>query len=238
MKFRDRLTLPSRCRFGAWWLTGGLAPITLTLRTGVRFRCRGLKTTDYGVAVDVFHNHAYRSPRPLDASPRHIVDLGANVGFSLLHWLHAAPGVQVVAYEPHPAHVAALRRNLALNDWTSRVDVRQAAVGTRPATATLSDRGSSSSLTPGAPGIEVPVVDLYADVNGPVDILKVDIEGAEYELLDDPRLAELAPRVIVVEWHGETGYDRLAGRLAPLGYEVEKAMEGPYHTGILWAYRR
>lgn len=230
--------MPSRLRFGAWWVTGGRTPIALRLRNGLRIRLRGLRTTDYGVAVDVFHNECYRSPRPLADTPRRIVDLGSNVGFSVLYWLLVAPDAEILAFEPHPAHVAALDANLALNGVRRGVDVRACAVGTRAGSARLSDRGSSSSIVDAVDGLTVPVVDFYASVAGPVDILKVDIEGVEYELLDDPRLSRLAPRALVVEWHGAGGFDRLRHRLDGAGYDVEKTADGPHQTGLLWAYRR
>lgn len=237
MKFRDRLTMVSRLRFGAWWLAGGRAPIVVRLKKGPLIRLRSLVSTDYGVATDVFHKRCYDSPRALGVTPRAIVDLGANVGYSILHWLHTWPASHVVAFEPHPAHIAAIKENLAINGLLSHVDLRAVAVGTHGGTVRLSDRGSSSSIVSTGDGFSVPLVDLYESVTPPVDILKVDIEGAEYELLDDPRLAQLAPRAIVIEWHGEGGFERIRPRLVQLGYSVIKTADGPYQTGLLWAYR-
>lgn len=237
MRFRDRLTPTSRLRFYAWWILGGWWPIILQLKNGPRIRMRSLVTTDYGVAVDVFHKRCYDIPCELGECPRIIVDLGANVGYSVLHWLHRAPKARVIAFEPHPAHVEAIRENLAINGLLSKVDLWPAAVGSRGGTAVLSDCGSSSSIVNAATGFTVPVVDLYEAVLPPVDILKVDIEGAEYDLLDDPRLSMLAPRTLVIEWHGSGGYERLRNRLASLGYAVTKTSEGPHQTGLLWAYR-
>jgi hypothetical protein len=46
----------------------------------------------------------------------------------------------------------------------------------------------------------VPVVDLLK-TNHDVELLKMDIEGAEWDILTDPRLSELKARAIVLEWH-------------------------------------
>ncbi len=237
MRFRDRLTMVSRLRFGAWWLTGGRGPIDLRLKNGPLIRLRSLSSTDYGVASDVFHKRCYNSPHALGFAPRAIVDLGANVGYSIVHWLQTWPAARVIAFEPHPAHIAAIKENLAVNGLLSRVDLHAVAVGTHVGTVRFSDRGSSSSIVSTEDGFSVPLVDLYEAVTPPVDILKIDIEGAEYDLLEDQRLAQLAPRAIVIEWHGEGGFDRIRNRLVQLGYSVVKTADGPFHTGLLWAYR-
>jgi tRNA G37 N-methylase Trm5 len=56
------------------------------------------------------------------------VDIGANVGFWSLP--AASKGARVVAFEPNPAAVRWLRRNLTLNPGLA-VDVRPTAVGGR-----------------------------------------------------------------------------------------------------------
>ena len=62
--------------------------------------------------------------------------------------------------------------------------------------------------------IAVPTVDLFDQP--PVDLLKMDIEGGEWPILEDARLPGLAARAIVMEWHsGEICCSRTPARMPP-----------------------
>jgi hypothetical protein len=87
----------------------------------------------------------------------------------------------------------------------------------------------------------VEAVDIF-ELLDHVDLLKIDIEGGEWQLLADPRLASLEARVIVLEHHGRhapTQDPRAAATdlLHRAGYTV--AAGGPQQLGVgmLWAWR-
>ena len=87
--------------------------------------------------------------------------------------------------------------------------------------------------------VRVPAVDLFT-ARG--DLLKLDIEGGEWAILTDPRLAELEVDAIVLEWHhrhapaADPG-DAATSLLRDAGY-TEIRQEAEYHsTGTLWAWR-
>src|SRR6185312_7799745 len=159
---------------------------------------------DYGVAYEIFvHNILFP---PVWVPPERvqlIVDIGANVGMSCLWWLSNYWRARVIAFEPHPDHVSQARANIALNGWQDRVELHQAGAGTSPRRAMLSDAGTSSSLIgPIKRGIEVEIVDFFEMIGGQhIDILKMDIEGAEVELLQDERFGQLSIGTLVMEWH-------------------------------------
>jgi hypothetical protein len=95
----------------------------------------------------------------------------------------------------------------------------------------------------GAPGtIEVPMVDLFRYLDD-VALLKMDIEGGEWPILADPRLARAAPRVIVLEYHAHCCPEpnpRVAAKrqLEELGYLVEDSDTSVApDVGLLWAWR-
>src|SRR5262249_32608736 len=155
----------------------------------------------YDVFVDRFYDQVAADP----ADVRQVVDLGGNVGLSCIFWLAKFPNCRIDVFEPHPGHVAQMKTNLSLNGWTDPVTVHAAAAGTAPGTMQLCDRGSGSSLLYARPGeavIDVPIVDTFAIVGGrDIDVLKIDIEGGEYALLEDPRFADLKVRHLILEWH-------------------------------------
>ena len=70
----------------------------------------------------------------------------------------------------------------------------------------------------------------------------MDIEGGEWPILNDPRLAELRARAIVLEWHavGCPEPDARAAalaRLATAGYVGLHESEDFGYRGLVWAWR-
>ena len=88
--FTRSLTASSLPAYAAWRLQGRMSPVALHLRNGPRILLRpsGAPNNDYGVAYEVFVLRFYDLPESMPVSRvRTIVDMGANVGFTSLHWL-------------------------------------------------------------------------------------------------------------------------------------------------------
>jgi FkbM family methyltransferase len=197
------------------------------------------------VARELYLDNAYSWPPAVPPlTPRRIADVGANVGLSVVYWAHRFPAAQVVAYEPHPDHVAMIDRQLRLNRLTDRVRVVPAAAADRPGRAFLKAAESQSYLAAGAgpDTLEVPVVDLLDDLaREPVDLLKMDIEGSEYPILGDDRFGRLGIPRVVLEWHNTAavpdGRGWCAGRLERFGYRVVDGALQRDVAGMMWAWR-
>jgi FkbM family methyltransferase len=241
-----KMTLPSMLSYAAWRVSPQFPSIDVTLRNGTRIELRrdDAGNNDSGVAREVFVMDWYNSRGHLKADEiKFVVDLGANVGFSLLHWLVQFPQCRVLAFEPNPRLVPQVRRNLALNHFEGRVELLQAAAGASTRKMLLTDAGSSSSLTeePSPTTHSVEVLDIFSLLSGKsIDLLKIDIEGGEYEILADPRFEGLDVKVIVLEWHRRT--DAKADkqwceeRLKGLGFKIDEFISEPTF-GMLWAVR-
>lgn len=162
------------------------------------------------------------------------VDVGANVG---LHTLaiarHMANGGAVVAFEPHPANHRLLVHNLAHNRLT-HVVAENLGLAETPSvlTGTASAAGGNWSLASrGDYRFEVRLVrldDYLRDHPVPrLDLLKIDVEGAEVRVLRGARetLARFRP-LIVFEvcpaWLGkmQTSPVELFGELTGHGYRI------------------
>jgi FkbM family methyltransferase len=125
------------------------------------------------------------------ARPR-VLDCGANIGFSVVFFKALYPGAIVTAIEPDAVAFARLETNLARNGMG---DVRliNAAVADHEGAATLYTSGTDpgSLVTSlhgewgGGAARQVQAVRLSSLVDGPVDFLKVDVEGAEYGVVRD-----------------------------------------------------
>lgn len=142
------------------------------------------------------------------------IDIGANIGMHTLGAARAMKGAgRIIAFEPHPITHALLGKSLLLNGFARVTETHQAAVSNHAGRMALhlGQTSGHHSLyplegeSPGAARIDVPLVkldDVVADL--PVDLIKIDVEGAELDVLAGAaativRNAELA---LIVEYGG------------------------------------
>jgi len=124
-----------------------------------------------------------------EANPR-ILDCGANVGIASIYFKQRYPNARITAFEADPSLAEMCRRNLQSNS-ASDVDVQASAVWTEDGpiefVAEGSDSGAVAVLEPSMTGqrIVVPAVRLRDWLHEPIDLLKIDIEGAELAVLQD-----------------------------------------------------
>lgn len=127
-----------------------------------------------------------REPRP------RILDCGANIGLASIAFKQRYPHARITAFEADPSLAAMCRRNLAANG-AADVDTRDAAVWTSNGSLEFvcegADSGAIASLAPSVAGPKATVaaLRLFDWLNEPIDLLKLDIEGAELAVLDDCR---------------------------------------------------
>lgn len=173
------------------------------------------------------------------------VDIGANIGAVLRHIVAVAPRGRHIAYEPLPELAARLATDFP------GVDVRNAAVSDRAATATFHRnraRSTRSSLDPlghAAAELEPFEVRLVAlDEDLPAGyvpaLVKIDVEGAEEQVLRGAArtLSTHAPTVIlehnVAARHFGTRSETIHALLAAAGLRVfDIDGGGPYGPGDL-----
>ncbi len=131
-----------------------------------------------------------------------VVDVGANIGLSTI--LLARSAQRVIAFEPSPANVDYLRRNLASNG-IANVEVVAAAVSDRPGTLRfhVAQFGAGSHVVASghvrgdAATIEVPAVTLDDALTVPVSFIKIDAEGHEPDVLAGARAVLARDRPLV-----------------------------------------
>lgn len=175
-----------------------------------------------------------------------VVDIGANVGFFTLYILSRLHGAKVFSYEPIPTNFRQLERNLQLNSGLCVTCFQKAVAGQSgyiplhcdsgngyTTTASINEGGSNTgTITVEA----VSLLDVFRE-NGleRCDLLKMDCEGAEFEILYNcPRKIMDQIGNIVIEVHGGPGrnnIDSLEEYLTGIGFVTKRAP----HTGILMA---
>jgi len=203
------------------------------------------RTGDVVTLGEVFHRPDYAPPSPVAAvlgrAPR-VLDLGANIGLFGAFVLGRWPSATVTAFEPDPDNADILRRTVALNGLAERWHVEQAAAAAHDGELPFAAGGIALSRIDAGADARVPardVLGLLADV----DWLKLDIEGGEWAILGDPRLARCAPPVVVLEYHPHLcpAPDPRAAVLDSLraaGYtDIHELFTRTDGHGMLWAWR-
>lgn len=142
-----------------------------------------------------------------------IVDCGANIGVAALFFTLRHPACRILAIEPDPSAFAALETTSSANSW-DHVALLNVALGGSDGEATLyRDPSKPGKLTvttaaPPAPDFlptTVPRRRLSAVLpEGEIDLLKVDVEGAETAIVDELADAAMLNRIrnLVIEVHG------------------------------------
>lgn len=152
-----------------------------------------------------------------------VVDVGANVGFhSVVLSRLVGPSGAVHAFEPLPVTIDILRANL-WRHGCDNVTVHEAAATDRVGVAEMApDAEGRSGARLAHGGITVATTTLDEALDGrAIDILKVDVEGAEPLVLAGARTVLAAsPNVLaVVEFRNETHLDGSAPEDVLAGYE-------------------
>lgn len=164
-------------------------------------------------------------------SPKLIVDLGANVGYSSAYFLSKFKNCSVIAVEPDPANFAELQKNVA--PYGDRVTTIQAAVWPRRERLDLDHAGQGEEwgvrVKPSADGaVETVTVPELLSLSGQhrISLLKIDIEGAEIELFKSGT-EEWLEKVdnIVIELHGEDAEEAFLNKIDKSRFVVSRCDE-------------
>ena len=162
--------------------------------------------------VEIWGTEVYTSGGFYEPEGGHLVlDIGANVGLFSLWVAQRSPQTRVIAVEPSVDNVALMAQNLS--EWSHQVSTLQAAVGGRAGRGTVIDGGGRSvddrfefdtSGLGESGSVEVMTLEGLLDSRGAdtVDLLKMDIEGCEFEVFSDVTDATLRRiRRISLEYH-------------------------------------
>lgn len=148
-------------------------------------------------------------------SPKVIIDMGAQIGLATLYFAQMYPDSKIVAYEPDPANFALLTKNIAENNLIN-VELINEAVAPKSGKMNLQtpiypdEWRSGVGVIPGGWRGVLHTRDMVVEARGidevlsnSVDLVKMDIEGMEYEVLDRASLKKV--KHMIVEVHPRSG---------------------------------
>lgn len=190
---------------------------------------------------DVFEKR-YHVP-PLDVIPQTVLDLGSNIGLTVTHYAHMWPTAIIVGYEMDKDNCEIAQTN------TYRPIINCAVAPHRRVysydTSVSEQAYSISTKIEGEPYI-IPAVTLDDAINqvsdelGMVDFVKMDIEGAERDILSTDGAWSHRIRNLLVECHGkdedDTEYNTkyVEFMLTIRGFNVKKHLP---HWSALFAWK-
>lgn len=181
----------------------------------------------------IFVGGCYGFPSNTTRPNVRMMDCGANIGLASIATKLDHPEARIVAFEPDPQLFMIAQRNIArwgLDD----VELVQAAVWIDDGTLRFKPDGADAGhVLPSAPEeadtTAVPAVRLRDRLVEPIDFLKLDIEGAEVDVVLDctPKLHQVER--LFVEYHSwidrEQRIDELLSALRSSGFRTHLQSE-------------
>lgn len=215
----------------------------------------GLRTSEIYVLEEVFKHGMYeRLPAFVPSEGWTVLDVGANIG--VVSMLQAQRGARVYAFEPNPDCYRRLVKNIHANGLEDLIQPCNVALGDRVGTGAMlvskggttggtvvrNHRLADADLRP----IRVTTLDRMVPPGlSRVDLLKIDVEGAEVEVLRGaPRVLDMTQR-LVIEFHSRALLQQVQALLArhgfvselKVGYYPGDVATGEGEVGILYAVR-
>jgi len=189
------------------------------------FMCFAVDKSSFLFIYDeIFRKEIYKFET--DTKTPFIIDCGANIGLLIPYVLKEYPQAEIIAFEPDPAIFEILKMNIASAGGETNTTPIQACLAKEAGEVTFypdgADGGTMSYSDSTKKPITVQAVCLSDYITKKVDFLKMDIEGAEYEVLTSivPKL-QLVERIFI-EYHSFTSQtqrlDEILAQLNTAGF--------------------
>jgi FkbM family methyltransferase len=223
---------------------GVTEPLELRAKDGLRILIR----PNYGDAMtiaEIFLDDCYGRKLPLSPNPI-VIDVGGFIGDFALYAVKRLNARRVIVCEPAPRNWALLLKNISNNHYEDRIVPVNKAVTANGESVMMDidapdeyqsmvSAHSGSEATTAVPGVSLGHLLGEHHIDA-VDLLKMDVEGGEYAILEGMP-SEIFSRIrnIVFEYHDiEGGWAMLETtkrRLIQEGYNLH------LHKGLAWATR-
>ncbi|MGD1088661.1 MAG: FkbM family methyltransferase [Verrucomicrobiota bacterium] len=206
-----------------------------------------MKFLDYG-NLSYLYNEIFLCNKyffSADNDHPYIFDCGSNIGTSIIYFKMLYPGCRILAFEPGEESFACLQENIRNNNLLNSIQVCKAALSNREGNVEFSyDPGNPGSLNMSIKKERlskqirnVKATRLSKHIGEEVDLLKIDIEGAELEVIEElsnsGKLGYVKQMIIEYHHHIVKDSDDFSRMLKILedsgfGYQIESHLERPF----------
>jgi len=169
----------------------------------------------YFLHEEIFKEEVYRFSSKR-ANPR-IIDGGANIGLSVIYFKKRFPNSRITAFEADPEIALVCKENLISNDIHD-VEVHSKALWSHEVELSFEREGADGGklATSGENHTLIPAVPLAQYIDEQVDFLKLDIEGAEWKVLNSCRKELNSVDKLFVEYHSFANQPQILPELLEL----------------------
>lgn len=178
---------------------------------------------DLSIFNEIFWRETYRIPEKYVKNPEVIIDLGAHIGFTSLYFSRKYPNAKIYALEASKQNFSLLEQNLKP---FPPITLIQKAIHTQDGFILFDDSGLSYNTKISDRGDEVEAVSVHTLLNhygiDKVDLMKIDIEGAEKDILGENNEWLAKTENIIIELHKPYGLENLKNDLEPFGFRIIK----------------
>jgi surface carbohydrate biosynthesis protein/FkbM family methyltransferase len=154
----------------------------------------------YIAAKDIFLNRIYDFKTP-SVKPV-VIDGGGHIGLFTIFVKKKYPLAKVVVFEPDPSSKELLLKNLSINEIDGVTVIGAGLYDHIGKVGFHSDGSDGSTITKSGMTQQIDVVRLFPYLDGPVDCLKLNIEGAELPVLKDVISVLPSVQQLFIEYHG------------------------------------
>jgi FkbM family methyltransferase len=160
---------------------------------------------------EIFTNNCYYFPTE-NRNPL-IIDVGAYIGISILYFKHIYPNCKIIAFEPNPTAFKKLEENIFEND-IKNVELHNTGISyktnkkemyiddsnmNRYSVASFRKNGWNREVESKKIEVKTEKLDKYMD--RPIELLKLDVEGSEWDILSNISSHFTNIRNIIFEYH-------------------------------------
>ena len=176
------------------------------------------------------------------------VDIGAHVGSFTVALSQRYPRANIICYEPSPHSASYLQANIATNHLDERVQIYEAAIASESGSVLLYSNADGScqasiieplNVSDTATGSEIlcPAVAFQAAMSsaGKVDLVKIDCEGAEYDIILNSASSCWDDVIcVLLEYHPVAGHSwgELQDYFTDLGFAITWRDEDQKRAGL------
>lgn len=201
----------------------------------MKFKGRKIKVIDalsfvwqyWDIFTEEFYCFDAKTDRPV------ILDVGSNIGMSIIYFRLKYPGSVVYGFEPDPTAFEALSENMKSFGFPEdSVLINRAAAwidnngtGLNLSGADASYIASGESLTSGSVKVETIRLKEIIEKQERIDFLKMDIEGAEIPVIEDCSASLNKIDHLFIEYHSFPGHvqdlDKLLSIIKSSGFRIQ-----------------